>query len=428
MKILCSGDLHLGRYPTRLPAGVPRESASVSERWLAMVELAIEEGAEVVALSGDLVDRANRYFEAFGPLEEGLRRLGEAEIVTVAVAGNHDFDVLPRLARSLPAERFRLLGEGGQWEREVVRTRRGEELEVHGWSFPAEQFVGDPLQGYGLEADEGCPVLGLAHCEVDGWRSRYGPVSARALRARPPGFWLLGHIHQPRLLEEAGAGALLYPGTPQPLDPGEPGPHGVWWVETEEDRFGEPEFRPLATVRYEAVDVDVDGAQTVGEVQARLLDAVTEERDQTMEGAGVRPSWLSIHARLTGRTRVAQRAIEAEVSAHIGDLELGGEARCRVDRIDIATLPRLELEELARGGDATGHLAELLLRLDSSLPEVAALVEKSGAAAERVVRSSAYLPLRARAAGAPPLPEAAEVLRRQAYRLLEELVVQKENV
>jgi hypothetical protein len=89
MKILCSGDLHLGRRSSRLPAGVDAGAHSATAAWKALVELAIAERVDLVALSGDLVDRANRYFEAFGPLEAGVRRLTAAGIPTVAVAGNH---------------------------------------------------------------------------------------------------------------------------------------------------------------------------------------------------------------------------------------------------------------------------------------------------------------------------------------------------
>ena len=86
MKILATGYLHLGRRPARLPAEAEDDPRlSTAEAWQELVALAVEQGIDLVALSGDLVDRDNRFFEALGPLERGLGRLAEAGIDTVAV-------------------------------------------------------------------------------------------------------------------------------------------------------------------------------------------------------------------------------------------------------------------------------------------------------------------------------------------------------
>src|SRR5690606_34254660 len=135
MKLLCTGDLHLGRRSSRLPSHLDGRTHSCAGCWDQVVALALEESVDVVALSGDLVDRDNRFYEAVGPLESGLRRLADAGIEIVAVAGNHDHDVLPRLVDALGPEAFRLLGRGGVWERATVR-RGGRVLHIDGWSFP----------------------------------------------------------------------------------------------------------------------------------------------------------------------------------------------------------------------------------------------------------------------------------------------------
>ena len=148
MRVLCAGDLHIGRRPSRLPTHVDARPLSCADAWTRIVDHALDARADLVALGGDLVDRANRYFEALGPLERGVRRLADAGIVTVAVAGNHDHDVLPQLARALaptlPAGAFRLLGAGGTWERTTIE-RDGARLHVDGWSFPAEHVDDDPM-------------------------------------------------------------------------------------------------------------------------------------------------------------------------------------------------------------------------------------------------------------------------------------------
>ena len=84
--------------------------------WEMIVDRAITETVDAVALSGDIVDQDNRFFEATGPLERGILLLASKGIHTFAVSGNHDYDVLHRLADSIGSEHFHLLGRGGQWE------------------------------------------------------------------------------------------------------------------------------------------------------------------------------------------------------------------------------------------------------------------------------------------------------------------------
>src|SRR5690625_108199 len=78
MKILCTGDLHLGRRSSRLPEHIDGRAHSSASAWGRVVDLAIAERVDLVLLSGDLIDDANRFYEALGPLEVGLRRLATA--------------------------------------------------------------------------------------------------------------------------------------------------------------------------------------------------------------------------------------------------------------------------------------------------------------------------------------------------------------
>ena len=95
-----------------------------------------------VLLAGDVVDRDDDFFEAYGHLARGVRRLADADIEVIGVAGNHDVKVLPRLANEVPA--FRLLGAGGEWEHCEIADGR-ESLTVWGWSFPQPRVIESPL-------------------------------------------------------------------------------------------------------------------------------------------------------------------------------------------------------------------------------------------------------------------------------------------
>lgn len=429
MLLLCTGDLHLGRRSSRLPAHLDGPAHATAAAWGRIVEHALEAGVDVVVLSGDVVDRENRFYEAIGPLERGIRRLSEAGIDVVAVAGNHDHDVFPRLAAELPSERFHFLGRGGVWER-VTIARDAERLHVVGWSFPEARVHESPVASLGsdvLPEDDGAPVLGVVHADLDQQASPYAPVSLAALRAVPVDFWLLGHVHAPRLFEAPGAAPVLYPGSPQAMDPGESGAHGVWLVETAGARISRVRPVALSSVRYETVEVDVDGVDDVGALDARVAEVVRGLLTGVAAGAGSLRV-LSCRLRLTGRTSL-QREIAERAGRIVADLALDeGLVTAVVDRVEDETRPARDLDALARGNDPVAVVARLLLSLErGTLDDAQArLLADATSRVSEVRRARAYVALPGEG-DEPPEAVARVALARQASLLLDELLAQKEG-
>ena len=122
--------MHLGRTPSRLPPELHARELGPAEAWRRTVTAALDHGVKAVLLAGDVVDRDDDFFEAYKALENGVRRLSDAGIDVIGVAGNHDVKVLPRLARHIP--QFRLLGEGGTWE--SCRIEQGADAVTLQWN------------------------------------------------------------------------------------------------------------------------------------------------------------------------------------------------------------------------------------------------------------------------------------------------------
>lgn len=421
MRILCTGDLHIGRRPSRLPASADAAAHSSAATWRAMVETAIAQRVDLVAISGDLVDRENGYFEAADPLEAGLRRLAAHCIPTVAVAGNHDHDVLPRVVARMDVEHFHLLGGGGNWERRTLHLAGGT-LHVDGWSFPRGSMTRSPLADYHPPAADGVPVLGLLHADLGKSASRYAPVSVAELRGAGCAFWLLGHVHASALLDDGTGAPILYPGSPQPMDPGEPGWHGAWMVHLSPGQRPRAERLAVATVRYDDVRVSLDGVTDPDQIEPRTLAALGERLDALLE-AGDAPRWLSCRVRVEGRC-----ALRAEASGRLEPLvgyaviERGGSSLC-VERVSMELRPALDLEDMARGTDAPALLARLLLALESGtldddqehlLRDAASLVTDV-----RGLRHYQSLPAQPGDERSSWMPQA---MRRQADALLESLL------
>lgn len=427
MRLLCTGDLHIGRRSSRVPIDLP--DASAADAWGRIVTHAIGRRVDAVLLSGDVVDQDNQFFEAIGPLERGLLRLREAGIPAIAVAGNHDFDVLPALAQLMPSGVLRLLGVGGVWERHHLVNAHGGRVYVDGWSFPSRVVPFDPVAQYVAAPADGVPVIGLVHGDLDAPQSLYGPLARESLRRVPVNAWVLGHVHRGALMHRTGESPVLYPGSPQPLDPGEPGAHGVWMLEIAADGSCTARAESLATVRYDTVDVDLSGSST--ESDARAVATATL-RTWLHEVLTHSPELrhVALRIRLTGRTALhGQLESLASALRDIRDLGLvlpsGASAALSVTHIDIATAADRDLVLLSSTNDPIGVLAKLLIALQQGDPIDPALALRLRPAAAAVRGARVF-------AGATDAQAASDddvrrALVLQADRLLDALLRQRET-
>jgi len=363
-RLLGIGDVHLGRRPTGL---TPAASESVGgprsvgpDRALARaVQEAIDRRVDAVLFAGDVVDDERDFYEAYTALEREVRRLAEAGIPVLGVAGNHDVEVLPRLARAIEA--FRLVGKGGRWEVVTVAGREGPAVRILGWSFsgPIERASPFDRPLPSLAGEE--PVIGLVHGERDASRSRHAPFRASDLRDRPADAWLLGHIHKPDSLD--GIRPIGYLGTLSPLDPSETGPHGPWLLEVEGREAVRATHLPLAPLRYEEIDLDVTGAPDVDEVEARLVRLPDAVRD-TLLAEGAPASAVGLRVRLVGTSPLRSALSAAQTRAH--DLAVQrDDAVFFVQKIRSEVGPAVDLAALAEGRtDPAALLARRILLLD----------------------------------------------------------------
>ena len=368
MRLLCVGDIHLGRQPSRLPAEILDElrptDLGPAAAWRLSVDFALEAGVDAVLLAGDVVEQENDFYEAYGDLRRGVDRLTKAGIAVLGVSGNHDVLVLPRLADAVPG--FRLIGRGGRWEIEGVTGRDGRNVQVLGWSFPERRVSASPFESHELpELDpQAGPIVGLLHCDRDAAGSHYAPVRSDELAGvREVDAWLLGHIHKPDPLTPPRP--IGYLGSLTGLDPGEPGKRGPWLLESTGPELT-IEHLPLAPLRWEEVEVGLDGLEAAEEVH-RLVTAALDALHERISGERKRPRAVGCRLRFTGRSSVHRKAIE-RVLAESDPLRL------LYPREDIAyfvhdwrmeVLPALDLEELARGADPPALIARKILLLRS---------------------------------------------------------------
>lgn len=402
-RLLFVGDIHLGRVPSRLPAnladlGLTAAELSPAAAWRATVERAIALDVDAVVLAGDVVDRLEDRFEAHAPLRAGVQRLVDAEVPVFGVAGNHDVEALPRLARQIPA--FRLLGERGSWQaahvsaRSRATARPGDDdgeagsaaagdvtgVRLVGWSFPSERVRTSPLESLRIGPEPGIATLGVLHCDLDAGSSPYAPVARAALRAVPFDGWLLGHVHRPDALDEAVP--IGYLGSLVGLDPGEPGRRGPWLVDVEGPGRVRASQIALAPIRYERAEVELSASApgaSVEDVQdeafAALSRGLTGIADR-MSGDDDQGALRLVACRLSvsgpGRHEPAVRAVLDLSERHPTESRSG--AHYYIESLEERARPDLDLESIAIGDDPPALLARRLLALQRGGADAEALV------------------------------------------------------
>jgi len=377
MKLLLSGDIHLGRTSTRLPGTLKQEAGSTASAWHRLVDLALAREVDLVCLSGDMVDADNRFWEAVGPLEQGIRRLADKGITTLVVSGNHDHDVLPRLADAVNSPWLRLLGRGGAWQRYVHSGDHGPLLAVDGWSFPQQDVTRDPVSAY-QPSDPGAPVLVLLHGELDAPGSRYAPLDRPSMQALPVDGWILGHNHNPPgERQDRGAAPILYVGAPQALDPSEFGLHGPWIAELDAEGIRNLTQIPCSDVRYETLRVDLSGVHSEEVFESTVLSGLDDFAAEIASEAGPL-RYLSLRLELFGQTELAPRL--PGLSTNLTDTERQMQQfLVGLDKTAITATAPVDLQEYARSDTPPGALARILLELDREEPsqEVRDLISRT---------------------------------------------------
>lgn len=429
--ILCTGDLHLGSHPSKIPESVANQRLSTRSVWQSVVDNAITDEVDAVLISGDIIDRENRYFEAFGAFEAGARQLNEAEIPTIVVTGNHDFDSLPRLVQDLDLDYLTLLGDDDDWERYTLMQDGDPCLHIDGWSFPAEHVFQSPLTDYDLDKPAE-PCIGLLHGDFETRDSQYAPIGATELAGCPVDAWLLGHIHAPGIVHDADPLAF-YPGSPQPLDPGEPGLHGTWSLRVQPNGQVQLDQEPGASLQYDSLEVDITDVDDVKSILPRMKQAIDDFVTREVNTTGLEVFLARVE--LTGRSALHGDLLHERATLIEQCQFQCGALPVRIERITLDTTPAIDLNELTDGTSPVAYLAELLLAIEDDAVEDDAiadaypdLLDGATQAIHDVQTANPYTPLRQGNRLEDPEPDTAiAALEQEARALLDELLKQREK-
>ncbi|PPK97643.1 DNA repair exonuclease SbcCD nuclease subunit [Kineococcus xinjiangensis] len=339
-----------------------------------LVALCEEQGADVLVIAGDLYDGTWHDYATGRFFTEQMRRLADSGIRVFLASGNHDAESQITHSLTLPPN-VHLFDVGAA--ETLVLDDLG--LAVHGQGYRTKA-VSDNLAADYPERVSGLVNVGVLHAAVDGSageHARYAPCSVADLRALGYEYTALGHIHVRQVLL-SGEHTVAYSGNLQGRHPRETGPKGAYVVDLEPGAEARASFHALDVARWEALEVDVSGAQDYPEVLERVQAEFTTARAQ----AGDRP--LVVRATLVGTTPAAARLADAErLREEVGQVAaLTGvtceRARSRaaapaalqpVDADLLAAVRRAAAAQVAQPGELTKPLRQLRTEVGLDLAE-----------------------------------------------------------
>ncbi|MCA1746048.1 MAG: hypothetical protein LC655_00005, partial [Bacteroidales bacterium] len=240
---------------------------------------------------------------------------------------------------------------------------------------------------------------------------------------------ILGHVHKPTIFNRDPL--IFYPGSPHALSAKEKGPHGpVMLTISDTGEIGITPL-PLSPVRYEAIRIDVTGAESEAQLREGVTSAINEKSAQ-LKNELEAVSYLVYDVTLTG-THTRIKEVEAWLALLLeSDAGETGRTRIQVRKLHFELRPAVsDLHDLARQPSPAGRLADAILALEEgrSTHFIDTLLEKWGEMARNTGSALVYQPLRNAAPAAVKKgdQDAKAYVLNECNRLLGELLAQQEN-
>lgn len=365
MKFVHAADPHLDSPMKGLACypGAPVEAMRGATRraFESLVELCINERADLLVIAGDVYDGNWKDFSTGLYLRSQLARLREEGIEVVLIHGNHDAASV--ITRNLKLPGIHVLPHDKP--KSVVLENVG--AVVHGQSF-ATRAVTENLAAAYPEPLPDLLNIGLLHTCLGGYadHENYAPCHLEELVSRGYDYWALGHVHERAVLHVQPH--VVFAGNLQGRHMRERGPKGATVAEVVDNELTIC-HHTLDHVRWTRVSVDAGGASddvdVLGRAQAALQAAVEDADGRLVAGRVEISGITSAHGALA---RERER-LDSELRGLATDL---GVEQVWLERIDWKTAaPR----SASAYDDAVGETLKVLRRASEDPDTLAKLAE-----------------------------------------------------
>ena len=265
IKILHTADLHLDSPFEALSAEKAmtrrREQRILLSR---IAALANSSKADIVLLSGDILDGEDPYFETAEELCACLRRINAPVFIS---PGNHDF-----YSPSSPYAHMSLPDNVHLFTSDKIECVSLPDIgaAVYGAAF-TDKTSRPLLKGFSAGRTPGIINIMCIHGEVGTPDSRYNPMSEEDIASSGMDYIALGHVHAASGLKKAGNTFYSQPGCPEGRGFDECGEKTVNMIELSEGECRLDKVS-IASRKYEQMEIDITGTDPAVAIQLALPD------------------------------------------------------------------------------------------------------------------------------------------------------------
>lgn len=295
IKILLTGDLHLGRSYQKEDPDVARKYTAA--RMLALenaVSIANQENCDFFVIAGDLFDKVNGIPVS---LQKQVCRsldefLGQAVLI---LPGNHDYydaetDVLWKKFEEYSGASTRVFKENKAYQigdvcfYPCICHDKHSKVNALGWVKEGDR------------SEEACFHIGIAHGAIEGLsydrNQEYYYMTNQELRSLHMDAWLIGHTHTiyPAILDAGTEQRIFNAGTPQQTDIADSSIGEVFVLEIQDDKRILAKKKKTGVIRFVKRSVSVEPGQSLEEA-LDFPDLQGEETVLRVLVSGVAGAW-----------------------------------------------------------------------------------------------------------------------------------------
>lgn len=262
-----TGDLHLGLQFKSMKLDSGKRRLELWDTFERIVNTAIEKKVDFLFIAGDLFEEG--YF-TYRDIRRVQNTLSKAEGVEVLIAaGNHD----PLTKRSLYnlvqwPDNVTLFSSGGIEKKEF----HDKNTVVYGYSWDNGENDKELFKDFEGIDNTKINIL-LIHGDATSKDSRYLPLDIDRIQRLGFDYIALGHIHKPDIISNKAA----YCGSPEPLDFGETGQHGIIQG-TIDNGTTSIEFVPFSKREFLDMTITLDESMEYMDILDKIIKCDAEDR------------------------------------------------------------------------------------------------------------------------------------------------------
>src|SRR6516164_3551734 len=358
MRFIHCADVHLdtplqglAQYPGAPVSEIRNATRRAFEK---VLDAAVMERVDFLIIAGDLYDTGLKSFESALFFNKQMARLKDAGVDVYLIYGNHD-------AASKLIKQLRPPGNVHTFRTTEPQTFSNDELRVaiHGQSFATPEITENLASKYPPPVP-GFFNIGVLHTNLTGIseHANYAPCSLEALRNKGYQYWALGHVHNRQIL--CTDPYIVYPGNIQGRHGKEQGEKSCELVTVSDTGAISIDTVLTSAVPWFEVVVDASDCQTADEVYERLRIELKGMLSQSKERV------TAMRLRVVGTTDAhaeLNRDLEQVRHEAISIANECGNGLFWVERVQVTTSPRLNLDDLLKRDDPIGEVVRIIATL-----------------------------------------------------------------